>query len=174
MRDKSRRAQTQNLAPAMIALVLAAMFLVFGLIMTQELRDTDAIDKVTQETVLNETETRVINETPIYVDGTLTGYGGNSFVLTSVDNGTTDITGNFSMTSTGQIYFTGTTAINNNTANRRINYTYWRGDEAYLGANKSLSGMATFADFWEIIVLAIVISVVIGLLLIVFASRSNR
>jgi hypothetical protein len=34
--------------------------------------------------------------------------------------------------------------------------------------------MASFSDFWEIIVLAIVISVVIGLLLTVFGGRTGR
>lgn len=37
--------------------------------------------------------------------------------------------------------------------------------------NKTLSGISSFSDFWEIIVLAVVISVVIGLLLGVFGGR---
>ena len=44
----------------------------------------------------------------------------------------------------------------------------------YVGANATLTGLATFADFWEIIVLAVVISVVIGLLLVVFGGRTSR
>ena len=47
------------------------------------------------------------------------------------------------------------------------------GTEAFDSANTTLVGLGTFADFWEIIVLAVVISVVIGLLLTVFARRSR-
>lgn len=46
--------------------------------------------------------------------------------------------------------------------------------EAYTAANKTVVGLGKFADFWEIIVLAIVITVVIGLLLVVFGGRSKR
>ena len=45
---------------------------------------------------------------------------------------------------------------------------------AYQQGNLTLVGLAAFADFWEIIVLAIVISVVIGLLLVVFGGRTER
>ena len=88
---KNRKGQVQSLAPAILALVFAAIVLVFGLVMTQELRDTQT-----------------------------------------------------------------------------------SGTEAYTAANLTVSGLGTFADFWEIIVLAIVITVVIGLLLIVFGGKQRR
>ncbi len=75
------------LAPAILSLVFAAVVLVFGLIMTQELRDT---------------------------------------------------TTKYSI--------------------------------AYNASNATIAGLGTFADFWEIIVLAIVITVVIGLLLVIFGG----
>ena len=46
--------------------------------------------------------------------------------------------------------------------------------EAFDGANKTLVGLGTFGDFWEIIVLAIIISIVIGLLLTVFGTSRQR
>ena len=46
--------------------------------------------------------------------------------------------------------------------------------DAYEAANLTLVGLGTFADFWEIIVLAIIISVVIGLLLTVFGGGARR
>ena len=94
----SKKGQVQSLAPAMIALVLAAVLLVFGLIMLQELRDTDVVG--------------------------------------------------------------GTASLVN--------------DTAYTSANATIVGMGTFADFWEIIVLAIVITIVIGLLLVVFGGGRQR
>ena len=52
--------------------------------------------------------------------------------------------------------------------------TQTAGTEAYNASNKTLVGLGSFADFWEIIVLAIVITVVIGLLLVVFGGRKAR
>ncbi len=87
----NKKGQVNTLAPAILSLTFAAIVLVFGLVMTQELRDTQ----------------------------------------------------------------TATT-------------------EAYEAANKTVVGLGTFADFWEIIVLAIVITVVIGLLLVIFGGTAGR
>ena len=88
MRSLNKKGQVQSIAPAILSLVFAAVVLVFGLVISQELRDTQT-----------------------------------------------------------------------------------SGTEAYDAANTTLAGLGTFADFWEIIVLAIVITVVIGLLLVVFGGR---
>jgi len=93
----SKKGQIQSLSPAILALVFASIVLVFGLVMLQELRDTDVIS-----------------------------------------------------------------------AGALVNAT------TYIAANDTLVGLATFSDFWEIIVLAIVITVVIGLLLIVFGGSRQR
>ena len=87
----SKKGQLGSLAPAILSLVFAAVVLVFGLVISQELRDTQTA-----------------------------------------------------------------------------------GTEAYKAANDTLVGLGTFSDFWEIIVLAIVITVVIGLLLMVFGGRKAR
>lgn len=52
--------------------------------------------------------------------------------------------------------------------------TQTAGSDAYVTANKTLVGLGTFADFWEIIVLAIVIGLVITLLLITFGGSNKR
>ena len=93
LKTLSKKGQVNTLAPAILSLVFSAIVLVFGLVMTQELRDT-------------QTSTTV----------------------------------------------------------------------AFIAANKTVIGLGTFADFWEIIVLAIVITVVIGLLLVIFggAGRGRR
>lgn len=46
--------------------------------------------------------------------------------------------------------------------------------EAFSGANLTIVGLGTFADFWTIIVLALVITIVIGLLLSMFGGRRIR
>lgn len=93
-----KKAQLGNLAPAILALVFASVLLVFGLVMLQELRQTDVV----WNKGLNQNET------------------------------------------------------------------------VYRSANKTIVGLGTFGDFWEIIVLAIVITIVIGLLLVVFSNRGGR
>lgn len=45
------------------------------------------------------------------------------------------------------------------------------GSTAWTAANDTITGLASFSDFWEIIVLAVVIAVVIGLLISVFSAR---
>ena len=87
----NRKGQVGNLAPAILALVFAAVVLVLGLVITQQLRDTQTA-----------------------------------------------------------------------------------GTEAYTAANLTVVGLGTFADFWEIIVLAIITTVVIGLLLAVFGGKRAR
>lgn len=85
------KGQVNTLAPAILSLVFAGIVLVFGLVMTQELRDTQT-----------------------------------------------------------------------------------SGTEAFTAANLTVVGLGTFADFWVIIVLAIVITVVIGLLLVIFGGKARR
>lgn len=88
---RSKKGQLNTLAPAILSLVFAAVVLVFGLVISQELRDTQTA-----------------------------------------------------------------------------------GTEAHVAANATVVGLGTFADFWEIIVLAVVITVVIGLLLVVFGGKDRR
>ena len=91
LRQINRKGQVNTLAPAILSLVFAGIVLVFGLVMSQELRDTQT-----------------------------------------------------------------------------------SGSEAYVAANATVVGLGSFADFWEIIVLAIVITVVIGLLLVIFGGAGGR
>ena len=48
------------------------------------------------------------------------------------------------------------------------------GTEAYIAGNETIYGMSKFGDYWDLIVLAIVISVVISLLLVVFSLRQVK
>lgn len=91
LKQINRKGQVNTLAPAILSLVFAGIVLVFGLVMAQELRDTQTA-----------------------------------------------------------------------------------ATEAYVAANLTVVGLGTFADFWEIIVLAIVITVVIGLLLVIFGGAGGR
>lgn len=52
--------------------------------------------------------------------------------------------------------------------------TQTAGTDAYVAANKTVVGLGTFGDFWVIIVLAIVASIVIGLILYSFGRKGAR
>lgn len=52
--------------------------------------------------------------------------------------------------------------------------TQTSGTDAYVAANKTVVGLGTFGDFWVIIVLAIVASIVIGLILYSFGRKGAR
>lgn len=175
----SKKAQVQIIAPAILSLVFAAVVLVFGLIITQELRDSNVIDQAVAVTVGNESVTSV-TETAQNL-ATVGDRGANSFaaITYGLTNGTLAVinAANFTFTSAGALSFASTSAAdaaqyNNSAIN--ISYSYLHGDEAYVGANLTVVGLGTFADFWEIIVLAIIITVVIGLLLTVFGGRRSR
>jgi len=45
------------------------------------------------------------------------------------------------------------------------------GTEAYAAGNETIVGLGKFADYWDLIVLAIVIAIIISLLLVVFSLR---
>lgn len=163
-----KRGQLNNLAPAILALVFAAVVLVFGIIMSQELTDTpnDVLVNVTNETG------GWINTTTYTLDNA-NACNFNAPVITTAWNATSGAvigSGNYTVSSAGVVSNASTTAWNS----VNFRYTYNWGDEACLSGNATVVGLGTFADFWEIIVLAIVITIVIGLLLIVFGGRKER
>lgn len=167
-----KKGQVQTLAPTMIALVFASVLLVFGLIMTQEMRDTDIVNQAVTASVNNETVT-TLSEVAQNVTN-VGNRGANSFAVVSVTNTTGGVvaSGNYTFSSSGALASTAGAEYNGSDVN--ISYTYLRGGESWVSANDTIAGLGSFADFWEIIVLAIIISIVIGLLLVVFAGRRNR
>lgn len=165
----SRKGQVNTLAPAMLALVFAAIILVFGLIISQELRDTDIVKEAVNPTV---------NETGGYLNATgytlaqSTAPGYANPVISSIENatdGTTVATGNYTLT--GNVLTNATEVVHWDV---NVIYSFTRGGEAYDSTNSTIVGLGTFADFWEIIILAIVITIVIGLLLLTFGGQGRR
>jgi len=168
---ENKKGQLQLITPAILALIFAAVVLVFGLVLTQSL--TDARDGSVTATI-SANETIVLGATGVttaHVHANDCGYA--SWSPTIVYNGstaeilveTTDYTVNADGT------------LNNVTfvvTPLEVTYTYTWGGEACTAGNATVYGLGTFADFWEIIVLAIVITVVIGLLLVVFGGKSRR
>jgi len=175
----SKKAQVNSLAPAIIALLIAAIFLILGLIINQELRDADIVTQADSVTTLNETVSSV---TEGGVDLATKGLqGANSFVVIYVANDSTTNTkiqpGNYTLSSDGTITFGSDSAddvLQFNNTDWDVSYSFSKGGEAWTGSNNTLTGLGTFADFWEIIILAIITTLVIGLLLGVFGGRKER
>ncbi len=177
MRDK--KGQVNTLAPAILALVFAAIVLVFGIIIVQSLRDVDTLNDIAV-TITNETVATVNFETATAV-AHATKCGFSAFSVTEAINETGNVivpaTNYTAVAATGTIIFIGTDAGENfgfNNTDWDVTYTYKWGDTACEQANLTVVGLGTFADFWEIIVLAVIISIVIGLLLVIFGGASGR
>jgi len=168
-----KKGQVNTLAPAILSLVFAAIVLVMGLVVTQSAVDTR---DGTQTGTVAANETLTISGagvTDAITHATDCGYASwtPTAVYNDTDSGnqtlviTTDYTVNTDGTLTNVTYWENPIFVT---------YTYTWGGEACIAGNKTVYGLGSFADFWEIIVLAIVITVVIGLLLVIFGGSRRR
>lgn len=48
------------------------------------------------------------------------------------------------------------------------------GTEAYSAGNETIVGIGKFADYFDLIVLAVIVSIIIGLLLLVFSLKRTK
>ena len=157
-----------------LVLVFSAIVLVMGLVISQNIVDT-----------ANDVSVTVTNETQAHAN--TTGYtlapagvcNFNAPSITAVWNATDDGAGNYNLTvPTANVSVSSTGVLTNGTTieynNVSVSYTYSWGDQACESGNNTVYGLGAFADFWEIIVLAIVITIVIGLLLVIFGGRRSR
>lgn len=169
----SKKGQLQTLAPSVIAIVIAAVFLILGIVMLVEFRDTDILREAHTSTITNESVSTV-DEIGTALGGTVQP-AAHGFSLSGAINGTTGAiveSTNITITDAGLITITGGDV--NNGTNLNVTYSFQHGGEAFLSANDTMIATANFSDFWEIIVLAVVISIVIGLLLVTFGTRKTR
>lgn len=164
---KQKKGQLGILVPAILVLIVAAAVLFFGLILTEKLRDTTAI----YSTTINN-ETGFINSSGYTLATAATGAGFNSPAIIQVFNGTGGFiipSANYTLVGNSLRNATPTVYTNIN-----VTYSYLHGDVSYGAANKTIVGLGTFADFWSLIVLAIVITIVVGVLLIILSNRTVK
>jgi len=168
----NKKGQVGNLAPAILALIFAAVVLILGLVITQELRNTTNGDIAVE--VANESITAFVdgvNQT--LVGGTRCGFPDDvTSVVVYNETGVVVIpVANYTVYPDGNII-----NITDDISHYawQVSYDYTWGGEVCVAANNTVTGLGTFADFWEIIVLAIITTLVIGLLLAVFGGRRQR
>ena len=169
----NKKGQIQSLSPAILALVFAAIVLVMGIVILQGVVDTR--DASTSTTAANETLSLFVGSVNQSVDAASScGFGAITPASVVVYNSSGDViiaSGNYSINTAGSIVnLTDTNIVHP----WLISYSYTWGGAACQPGEDTISGLGTFADFWEIIVLAIVIMVVIGLLLVVFGGKRPR
>lgn len=166
MNRKTKKGQLIGLSLAVLTLVIAAFVLVLGMQLL------DGFQNVTDDYVGSVTsETGAINSTGYTLTKSLSkGY--NSQVIVSVKNGTSGAT-----IGAGNYTLTGSRFVNKTAALWPVvnfSYTYRYGQESYSVSNDTIFGIGTFADYWSLIVLAIVIGVVIVLIMMVMSSRKVK
>ena len=175
-KSKYKKGQVQSIAPAILGLIFAGLILIFGLVILQSLRGSDIVDSSISVSTVNESTTTVVNEVGYLLVGG-GAPGANSFSVDycmNTSSSTVIPSTNYTITDYGLIQTNEGVNVSWNDSLWDCSYTYKHGDTTYAKGNLTLVGLGTFADFWEIIVLAIVISVVMGLLLVVFAGGRKR
>lgn len=174
---EQKKGQMQTLAPAIIAILVAGFFLVMGIIILETTRDTDIVTQVNAGSVTNETLTAVNESGSTLARKSVDPAAGTFSVSICGLSNTSQIidSANYSVgESTGVLVYAGVDAAIYNNTIWNCSYTYMYGDEAYTQTNTSIAGLATFSSFWEIIVLAVVLAVVMGLILFAFAGSRRR
>ena len=174
--EKNKRGNMELVVPAVLTIAFMAILLIFVLILLSELLSNTAD---TAYTINNETLTTVDDSGEYTKNISLCGF--NSFTVTSAHVATGVFTelidpGNYTVESSGRVYYSSTIV------NASINGTNWNisgtlnyGDnEACYAGNETVSGMGKFGDYTDLIVLAVVISIIVGLLLVVFSTSKVR
>ena len=176
MAEMEKKGQTgiNMIIPGVLTLALAAIILIFALMMTQGLFDSSTVKHAYTSRVKNETIVTVTE-----VAHNIAHRGDCGFIMVSgavVINATTNKlipSTNYTLDLTqGTIYYNG--PVNEqgfNNSNWNISYSYKYGTTSCTATNKTMIGLGKFGDYWDLMVLAIIITVIISLLLIVFAGR---
>ena len=180
MRSLSKKGQIETLAPAIIAILMAAIFLILGLVLTSNLRDTT--NDVAGTKVVNQSlsSSGVVNDTGTYIPYHFSKCNFNTVSVSACINDSGNVlinSANYTVSDTGLVKFVSllaTDASSFNNTDWNCTYTYNWGDQACISGNATVQGLANFSDFWTIIILAVVISIVIGLLLVVFGSARRK
>ena len=166
----NKRGQVGALSGNVIGLGIAAIVLVLLLVIAQNMRDMDIVTKVNSGSAVNESLTTV-NQAGDALDADTNPACVATIVR--VINGSTGIeVPSTNYTTVGCIVYQVGGGYNNNTP-WNVTYSFTYADQAYVAGNKSIVGLATFADFWVIIVLAIVAAVVIGIIFGVFSRKAR-
>src|SRR3972149_8788608 len=150
-----KKGQLQGLSFSIMALITAVIFLVVGLVIIQEIRDTDTVSASQSGSASNETLTTV-TETGETLARTECLVACSPITVTNASSGTVIPSTNFSTSNSGcTLAFTSGNSLGVNNSNWNVTYSYTYGDSACTTANSSLVAVGDFSDFIPIIVIAL-------------------
>jgi len=173
MKQKNKRAQLQELSTAIILIVISVILLVLGLVIVQEIRDSDLVTVVNSQSFANETLSTVTETGENTVCATRPAPVCSFSTITNTTSGAVIPASNYTI-SNCNIAFTSGNSLGINNSNWNATYSCSYADEAYTAGNSSLVGLGDFADFIPIIVIAIVAGIVIAIILGSFISRRRQ
>lgn len=156
--------------------MMGAILLIFALLILDSLLVTTADTKVT---VYNETLTTVTEagETVAFTPGSCGVHSFAPIYVTNATGGETIGSGNYTYNlRTGKVSATaGATTLGVNNTDWNITYSYSFGNKSICeSTNKTIVGQGKFGDYFDLIVLAIVVAVVISLLSVVLSTKKVK
>jgi hypothetical protein len=174
---KNKKAQTiAGLPSNIIALVVAIIILVLGIVIIQEIRDADMVQTAESASFVNETLTTVTETGETLACGSNpAGACATVGTVTNTSSGTVIPTTNFTQTNCVLVYSGGAGDSGGfNNSNWNVTYGCTYGGVSYTSANESLVAVGNFSDFIPIIVIALAAAIVIGLIIGGFAMRRRE
>lgn len=169
----SKKGQIDLIMVGVTTLIMAGILLVLGLIILDELLLQNA---ATVSTVTNETVTSFSASGNQLAEAGACGF--NGFSISAVTNATNasqtlTVNGNYTVggSRNGRIFAVAGDPSIGRSVNVSYSYQSAGDNEACLATNQTIVAQGAFADYFDLIVLAIVITVVISLLLVVFSMR---
>jgi len=170
---REKKGQLNNLAPQVILITTGILVLVLGLILIGEARDIPAISSPYSEGFANETLITVTETGENAACSSRPAASCSFTILTNATSGTVIPTSNYTILGC-KVSFTSGNSLGINNSNWNATYSCSYGDVTYTAANKSLTGFDDFADFIPIIVLAVSVSLILGIILTSFALRRRQ
>ena len=158
-----------------MSLMTASIIVILAVVILAQLRDSETLEKALSGSVSNEVLTTVTEKGENLAGLTAPGSRCTVSAVTNKTSATAVPAANYTTTNRGcTIAFTVGNSLGVNNSDWNVTYTYTYGDTAYTRSNDTITGFGSLADFWTIIVLAIIASVVIGLILYGFGGKKAR
>ena len=173
---KNRKAQETigSLPSSIIAIVVAIIILVLGVVIIQEIRDVPMVSTNEAYSTTNETLTTVAEAGELVACGTYPAGVCNVEIVTNATAGNTIPSSNYTITNCNIAYSGESGGQGHNNSDWNVTYSCTYGGVGYTASNASLVAVGNFSDFIPIIIIALAASIVIGLILLGFLARGRQ
>ena len=158
---KRKKGQLGSLQGYVATLVFVGIMIAAGFFVIQEFLDQEEFS----DTYVNATDNTAWINTTTYTLSGASDPGFNTPVISYVRNATTDLlitSGNYSVNSQGVVHNESTDSW----GNVNITYTYYRGDESWVGVNDTLGSMLTVSSLLPLIILIAIIGIILTIIFV--------